>query len=54
MVTTILEYVGAISIVVGLACSVLVFAPYLWPLVFIIAGVGFIAVSAVFSKAESR
>lgn len=49
MLTTLLEVVGAVTFVAGLACLVLVFWPALWPLTFVLFGAGLVGISAFIS-----
>lgn len=50
MVTTVLEYVGAVTVAAGIACLVLVLIPAWWPVALLVFGVGLFGVSALFSR----
>jgi len=50
MLTTLLEVFGAVILVAGIACLVLVFWPGLWPVTFVLFGAGLIGVSALISR----
>lgn len=54
VVTTVLELVGAVAIVVGFALFVALWGSWQWPAAVVVFGAGLIGVSAIFTKAARR